>query len=753
MSVPLKRLARHRRWLQGLGLVVLCLAAVGLSRSQLRPAGSWVSEPLTLRGPSPAVAPRELLGPSSLGYFAWSGGERLQLLFSQLRAGDLVKLKLAAEGQPCSLGVELDGLELAQLAFPADRFREHRLLIPREGRRLVLRRLKPSCTFHFSRVKRQGFLATTGRGWGQAYWVSRLMPPPPKAPWFSVALPALLALVASVLAGGRQRVSWFPAASAGLLLAATVVGWLRGARLEYPAETLWLIWLAPPLLAWLAMALAWGVGRRRQLAARWLCGWSRLEPLGRFLGRWASRPVAPRPVFLLLLAGYALWLVVSLPASPMEIDEVNFYLGVQRLDVVHHAPHPPGYPAYLALAKLIALVGVPAHRAAALASVLGALLALLGLGALVRRAGAPALACASVGVAVASLPTFAFAANLGLSDMLATGLALWALAAWFHLDEAPRPIPAVVAGLGTALALAARPQVLVLFLLPGGLVTLALSRRRQWSWLWSLPTAVLASALLWLPLVLATGFGAYLRVSASLARWMNTYEYLSRFPAMELSRYLEDWLLRPLGSRSLACAFWLLVALGGVRLVRAGRGRLVALVASGGLGYLLLAPWSMSAEAVVRYALPAYALLSALLAGLVLGRGRLLGAGLLGSYAIGAFSWVLPALTLRAAEPNPLWAALTWVRQQQEPQVVWVTPGVAHHAQALVAPAGFQVRVLDRPLSRPGLWVLSPAASNGQRLFLAAWSEPKLGQLARRRFLSAGVVRVLEAGELQPGGR
>lgn len=744
---------QHRRWLAGLGLALLCLGAVGVSRCQLRLAGGWVSEPLKLGLPSPAVVPVELAQPSKLGQFAWSRGERLQLGFSYLRAGDLVKLKLAAEPFACRLAVELDDTEVARLAFPDGQFHEHRLLIPRDGQRLSLRRLQPACTFHFSRIKRQNFVATTGRALGEAYGVSRLAPLPSCAPWPAVALPALVALVASFVAGGRQHAPWLPAVSAGLLLAATLAGWLRGARLEYPAETLWLVWLAPPLGAWVAKALAWGVGGGRQLADRWRRWLSQLERLGRFLGRWASRPVAPRPVFLFLLAAYGLWLAATLPASPMEIDEVNFYLGVQRLDVVHHAPHPPGYPAYLALGKLMALLGLPAEKATALASAVGALVALFALAALLQQARLPALAVVSTGVAVACLPVFAFAANLGLSDMLATALALLALAAWYRLDEAPRPITAVLAGLGTALALAARPQVLLLLLLPVGFVVLALSRRRKWSWLWSLPTAALASALLWSPLVLATGFGQYLRASEKLARWMNTYEYLTRFPAMELSRYLEDWLLRPLASRTLALAFWLLLVVGGFRLLRAGKGRLVALVASGGLGYLLLAPWSMTAEAAVRYALPAHALLSALLAGLVLGRIRLLGAGLLGSYALAAFSWVLPALTLRAAEPNPLWAALTWVRQQQEPQVVWVTASVARHAQALLPPAGFRVQVVNRPLDRPGLWVVSPVPKDRQPLFSAAWAEPKLGLLARRRFLSAAAVRLPQASVALSVGR
>ncbi|GBC79797.1 hypothetical protein HRbin09_01023 [bacterium HR09] len=461
-----------------------------------------------------------------------------------------------------------------------------------------------------------------------------------------------------------------------------------------------------------------------------------------------ARPLAEWWAFAGALSLYVVWLVATLPRTPMEWDEVLFIRGILKFDVGEHAPHPPGYPIYMGLSKLFFFLGADPVHATQLASVVGAVLALWGIGWLGRLAGLPTLAFFFSCLVAALSPCVSFAANLGLSDMLATGLALLAVATLLCLEQNPTCSTAVLAGAVTALACGTRPQIFLALLGPWALVTLRLSRKRVYRWLWSLPAALLVSLVVWLPVLRLTGVNRFLAASRWLASWMDAHEYLSRFPALPFSRFVADWLVRPLGSQALAVCFWLACVAGGWLLWRRGYGRLVALLLASGGGYLLLAPWTMTAEAAVRYALPAYALLSPLAAGLVLPTHWLQGAGvlLLGTWMLAAFAWILPALTLRAAEPNPVWAALSWVRETQQPQVVFVNGGIRPHALFVLQPAGFPVEVGDPQNPAPGLWVRSPALARGsQVLFSASWPEPKIGHMARRRYLSAEVVRVAPA--------
>ncbi|MFN3412887.1 MAG: ArnT family glycosyltransferase [Thermoanaerobaculum sp.] len=693
-------------------------------------------EPLDLAEPSRAVVESEKLAPSNLGYFAWVSGQSLSFRFRALKAGDLIKLK--ALGECASFyDVLLDNEVLATVRFP-NRFREVRVLLPRDGTRLQLRRTaQASCPLHFSRVKRQGFVGTTGQGLGELYLISALKPCPPAAPWPQVLIPWALALLVAFGLWwlGETRVLYgllVSAATAWLLL---LYGLAAGVRAVYPPSTLRLVLLVPQgvlLVLFFGKKLAgFFQGRGKS--------WART--------RWFSflaKPVAATWVFAGALGLYVLWLVATLPQTPMEWDEVLFVRGVLKFDVGEHAPHPPGYPIYMGLSKLFFYLGVDPVHATQLASVVGALLALWGIGWLVGLAGPPTLALFFSCLVAALSPCFSFAANLGLSDILATGLAVLAVATLISLEQKPTRGTAVLAGAMTALACGTRPQVFLALLLPWALVSWRLSRKRVYRWLWAVPAFLLVSLAVWLPVLVLTGWERYLHASRHLASWMNTHEYLSRFPAMEFSRFVADWLVRPLGNETLAASFWLACVAGGWLLWRRGYGRLVALLGAAGGGYLLLAPWTMTAEAAVRYAHPAYALLAPLAAGLVLPTDRLQGARvlLLGTWTLSAFAWVLPALTLRAAEPNPVWAALSWVRETQQPQVVFVNGGIRPHALFVLKPAGFRVEVGDPQNPAPGLWVSSPALARGsQVLFSTSWPKPKIGHMARRRYLSAEVVR------------
>lgn len=129
--------------------------------------------------------------------------------------------------------------------------------------------------------------------------------------------------------------------------------------------------------------------------------------------------------------------------------------------------------------------------------------------------------------------------------MLGASVALAASVILLVLEQHPTVFRALISGALTALACGVRPQVFLVLLLPWALVALKLSRKRHLVWLWACVSGFGVSLALWLPVVLLTGPSRYLRASKHLAAWMGAHEYLSRFPARELSGYVTDWLMPP----------------------------------------------------------------------------------------------------------------------------------------------------------------------------------------------------------------
>lgn len=75
----------------------------------------------------------------------------------------------------------------------------------------------------------------------------------------------------------------------------------------------------------------------------------------------------------LLFVGFLLLRLPLRTTYPVNWDAVQFALGVQDFDVVHHRPHPPGYIGYIALAKVVnVVVGDPNATLTLIAAVSGA---------------------------------------------------------------------------------------------------------------------------------------------------------------------------------------------------------------------------------------------------------------------------------------------------------------------------------------------------------------------------------------------
>jgi len=334
-----------------------------------------------------------------------------------------------------------------------------------------------------------------------------------------------------------------------------------------------------------AVAAAGPRGTTRLLTSRrWLLVTRGLQP-----EQWSVR------AFATIAAGaamaFAAAAAVLMPRSPFEWDEVLFLAALDHFDVAAHAPHPPGYPVYVAAARLAdALLHDPV-RSLQLVSIGGALLALVATGLVMRRLAAPRGPVLLAGVLLAATPAFAFYANVGMADALATGVAtaaLWACAGLVGEEGHARRLVALAAL--TAVAVGVRPQVFALLAGPGlwALARAVLDRR----WLGlvaATATGAAVSAVCWGPVIALTGWHRYLGAVHSQHRWMMQYEQGGHLPDAALASLAEQWLVRPFGTSALALALWLLVVVGAVLWWRRGERRLVLFAGLAAGGYLLAA--------------------------------------------------------------------------------------------------------------------------------------------------------------------
>jgi hypothetical protein len=457
-------------------------------------------------------------------------------------------------------------------------------------------------------------------------------------------------------------------------------------------------------------------------------------------------------------AAYGSALLVLRPASPFEWDEVLFQGALDRYDVGAHLPHPPGYPAYVAAGRAVRfLVGDPL-LALQLVGIVAAAMAVAWVYTLARRLGAQPGSAAAAGGLLAVTPAFAFNANVGLSDVLGAAAAvatvLFLVRAW---DE-PRAMP--LAAAVCAAGMAVRPQVAAASLLVGIAVVARAARAGRWR---SIGLAALAgvavSIAFWAPAVLLTGAPRFVRAAQQAHRWVTEVEVGYRLPQAPLGKIAEYWLARPFGGRNPAIAMWLLVGWGTWRWLRAGRGRLAAVAAASGFGYLVLAVFTLNFTTSVRYVLPAMPFLLLLAAGSVAGDRRAVrcaGAALVVVWAIAVTARTLPVYRLRQ-EAAPPWAALEWVRAhyRADRTTVVYDEGFAPHAKHLLRSAGFAiVPAREAPACGQSLrpdgdvvYVVERPVPGQDVLLARSWRSPKLRRLTRNRYYEAVVLSPPAAGQ------
>lgn len=464
-----------------------------------------------------------------------------------------------------------------------------------------------------------------------------------------------------------------------------------------------------------------------------------------------GRSLGDRLVGVALVAyGVVVWLLR--PLTPFEQDEVLFLKALDRYDVALHSPHPPGYPLFVGVGKAVRwLIGDPV-AALQLVAVVASVAAVGGVWLLARRLGAGRAAAATAAAMLATVPTFVFHANVGLSDIPGTACTVLAVIALVAALDAPRTLP--LAAAASAAAVAVRPQLILALAVLGVVAIVAAARRRRWGALaLALAVGLAVSVACWLPAILVTGAGRFRQAVADAGVWAAYHEAGTRLPGIPLTTVARYWLVAPFGTHVLAALFWLAVIAGAVAWWRSGRRRLVGIALACGGSYLVAAPFAMGAGEAVRYILPALPFLALLAAGLLMlvpAAQRWGAATLAAVWCLAAVVWIGPLVVLRARAPAPAWACLEWISAHENAAVTTVVyDGVFRpHVGYVLSPRGFHVEEMYPGVAyaseEPGgsvVFVTRAPRSPGEVLLERSWDVAALRPLSRHYYDRCVVTR------------
>ncbi|MCP4902724.1 MAG: hypothetical protein GY906_37650 [bacterium] len=453
------------------------------------------------------------------------------------------------------------------------------------------------------------------------------------------------------------------------------------------------------------------------------------------------------------LLGYAILLWLLAPATPFEWDEILFLNSLERYDIAAHSPHPPGYPAFVAIGAVTNCLIRDPFIALQLVSIVSATLLVLSAGFLAAKWSRSSRVGWLTALLTATTPAVLTFANVGLSDMCGAVLVLLSLGCIATaLGGGNDPKAVVIAAVLTALAISTRPQLGIMLVLPIAWLAFSCIRNSQWPMLlWAGFSGLTCLTVVWLPAIVLTGGEQFLLAIQNHTAWMAVNEASLRLPHAPLSHLLKQWLVYPWGWLVPAAVIWMLAVKGTVEWWACHR-RTALLILLSVVPFLLVVPWTHSLSNSVRYSVPVAALVAFLAAGAAMARShhvRHVLSGLMCVLAVLMLAWGYPTWIQRATEEAPIWAALKWVRANQDTSqsIVIYRHELTPHAQYVLGSKGFRIQVgdtqsLNGALSEGQVYVTpDPRESleNAHRVFTRSWSNKRSMRLCRRVFLECAV--------------
>jgi hypothetical protein len=504
--------------------------------------------------------------------------------------------------------------------------------------------------------------------------------------------------------------------------------------------------------------------------------------------------------------GLALFCALSrffaLSRTLWDWDEVLFTMAMRDYDVTLHHPHPPGFPAYIVLGHLARFFTPTDFRALQAVNLIASVLVFPAMFLLARELRFRFSTSAVAATLFAFLPNIWFFGGGAFSDVPSIVIVTFAAALYLRSCPSPGLRPAsprlhgergdesasrhdsqlsplsprergeggrrpgegraayLVATVLLAIAIAIRPQNILVGLVPGFLAT----RKRRW---WEIAVAIIIGIV-----IVGSAFGGAVYATGSWHEYKRVVrehgDYISRVDSFHnparppLWRLFDRFFVKQYESPPLSILISIFVLISAVGAIRSRDRRIGRLALMFGpfaiFAWLMLDRFSVSRFSIGY--LPLFAILAA--DGIARVAAALKRASLepaIGAVLIGLFfAYTFPVLAIVRRQETPPIQALRAVAQHIDPHrdQLFVALPLSVFVD-LVLPDMPYVRVLDDraiPLSvDKRAWLLAESEHAAPGDFLASWPHNQLWNIARRHYFDVKLERVRNVAQFVSGWR
>lgn len=400
----------------------------------------------------------------------------------------------------------------------------------------------------------------------------------------------------------------------------------------------------------------------------------------------------------------ALSRLLAISRSLWDWDEALFSLGMRGYDVAKHHPHPPGFPLFIALSKVMRLIAPTDFRALQSVTVISSLFLFPAVYFLARSVRMSFSTSVIAGVLCAFFPNVWFFGGTAFSDIPSIVLVLVAVALLFRGVDDRR---AYLAGsLVLALAMAIRPQNLLVGLFPGAMATWFRWRDRKRDVVFAALVGVVTVAIFYGAAIALTGWSRYFAAVAAHRDYIWNIDSFRSAQRPPLWRISDRFFIKQYSSPPLSIVTSILVLISTVGAVRT-RDRRIGFLAAAFLPFCFVAWAMLDRFSISRFSIgyiPLFACLAAdgirrvaVTAERRFGGNELVTETTIGAVLALAFAiWTLPALAVVRNTVSPPLQAIAVTKRTLNPagDRLYVAYSMVPYVEYFVPPRPW-LRVLD----------------------------------------------------------